>query len=40
MRRCSFAGPPPIVVDVLGVGCWVFCGCSWNILGGLDCYGL
>ena len=28
MRRCSFAGPPPIVVDVLGVGCWVFCGCS------------
>ena len=35
MRRCSFAGPPPIVVDVLGVGCWVFCGCSLDILEGL-----
>ena len=31
MRRCSFAGPPPIVVDVLGVGCWVL-GVLWLFL--------
>ena len=31
MRRCSFAGPPPIVVDVLGVGCFmVVLGISWE----------
>ena len=34
MRRCSFAGPPPIVVDVLGVGCWVLGAFPWDVLGG------